>query len=83
MDSLDTLPTAQTPITTADAYRAMLQVLEYYFRLGENYPLASVLGDLAPGSWLDGAPGDPASWSRWLQAVQGKLVQPAQGSIGA
>jgi hypothetical protein len=79
MDYLDTLPSAQSPITTADAYRAMLQVLEYYYRLGDRYEVGGVLGDLAPGIWANGSPGDPGAWSLWLKAVHGALVLPQGG----
>jgi hypothetical protein len=75
MDSLDTLPTAQSTIPRVEAYRAMLQVLEYYFRLGHEYPMAAMLGDLATGTWDNGLPGDPAAWSLWLKAIEGNLVR--------
>jgi hypothetical protein len=74
MNALDALPSAQSSISAVDAYRAMLQVLEYYFRVDPEYAVGAMLGDLSPGVWADGTPGDPASWSRWLKAIQGNLV---------
>jgi hypothetical protein len=43
------MPSAQSSITAADAYRAMLQVLEYYFRVNPEYPVGAMLGDLSAG----------------------------------
>jgi hypothetical protein len=74
MDSFDGLPSAQSHITTVDAYRAMLQVLEYYFRVNPDHSVRSILSDMSSGVWADGMPGDPAAWARWLNAIQGKLV---------
>lgn len=75
MDAFDTLPSAQSYISVADAYRAMLEVLQYYFKVNPEHAVASMLGDLASGTWENGMPGDPAAWSLWLKAVNGKLVQ--------
>ena len=74
MDSIDTLPSARSHISVSDAYRAMLEVLEYYFHVDPERAVASILGDLALGTWEDGMPGDPAAWSLWLKATSGKLV---------
>jgi hypothetical protein len=77
MDAFDTLPMASEPITTAEAYRAMLEVMEYYYRLGsEENQIGNMLSDLSPGVWADGTPGDPAAWSLWLKAIAGTLRQP-------
>ena len=74
MDSFDTLPSAQSQISAADAYRAMLRVLEYYFHVDPERAVASILGDLASGTWEDGMPGDPAAWSLWLKAINGNVA---------
>ena len=76
MDALDALPSAQLTVSAADAYRAMLQVLEYYFHVDPEYAVGAMLGDLSAGVWTDGAPGDPASWSLWLRAINGNLSGP-------
>jgi hypothetical protein len=36
MDAFDALPTDSDLITKAEAYRAMLQVMQYYYRLGHE-----------------------------------------------
>ena len=56
----------------AESYRVRLRVLEYYHRQGTDYEVGAILGDLAAGAWDDGLPGDPAAWSLWLDAVDGK-----------
>lgn len=71
-DSLENLPSADALVTKSQAYRAMLLMLEYYFRVGSEYPVASILGDLSPGAWADDSPGDPAAWSMWLNAPRWK-----------
>jgi hypothetical protein len=77
MDAFDTLPMASEPITTAEAYRAMLRVMEYYYRLGyEENQIGNMLSDLSPGVWADGTPGDPGAWSLWLKAIAGTLLRP-------
>ena len=43
MDSIDTLPSAQSHISVSDAYRAMLEVLEYYFHVDPERAVASIL----------------------------------------
>ena len=74
MDSLNTLPSAESQISAADAYRAMLRVLEYYFRVDPERAVASILGDLATGTWGNGMPGDPAAWSLWLKAIHDNVA---------
>jgi hypothetical protein len=76
MDTLDALPTASELITRADAYRAMFHLIKYYYRFGNDYPVGAMLGDLCPGIWGNGMPGDPAAWELWLDAIAGKLPQP-------
>jgi hypothetical protein len=71
-DSLDKLPRSAQQVTLAEAYRAMLRLLEYYNRLANDYEVGATLGDLSTGVWADGSPGDPAAWSLWLDSVDGK-----------
>lgn len=71
-DSLDKLPRSAEPVTLAEAYRAMLRVLEYYHQMGTDYEVGAILGDLSIGVWSDGGTGDPAAWGLWLDAVDGK-----------
>jgi hypothetical protein len=71
-DSFDKLPRADERLTLADAYRAMLRVLEYYHGVDTDYEVGAILGDLSAGVWADGTPGDPAAWSLWLDAVDGR-----------
>ena len=48
----------------------MLHLLEYYFRVDREFPLGAILGELAPGVWTDGLPGDyPTAWNRWLESI--------------
>jgi hypothetical protein len=70
-DSIDKLSRANDPLTTADAYRAMLRLLKYYFEVDHEYSVGAMLGELASGVWADGTPGDPAAWSMWLASVDG------------
>jgi len=49
----------------------MLRVLEYYHRMGTDYEVGGILGDLSTGVWAEGSPGDPAAWSLWLKSVDG------------
>ncbi|MFL5328940.1 MAG: hypothetical protein ACJ8C4_08480 [Gemmataceae bacterium] len=71
-DSFDNLPRATEKVTLAEAYRAMLRVLEYYHEMGTDYEVGAILGDLSAGVWADGSPSDPASWSLWLDSVDAK-----------
>jgi hypothetical protein len=80
LDAIDCLQSATDPVSRADAYRAMLRVLEYYFHIDADYPVGGILGQLVPGVWADGQPGDPAAWSLWLNALDGK---PLDGTFGA
>ncbi|WP_254508552.1 hypothetical protein [Anatilimnocola floriformis] len=73
LDSFDKHPRATEQMTLAEAYRAMLRVLEYYHGMGTDYAVGAILGDLCTGVWADGSPGDPAAWSLWLDSVDGKL----------
>ena len=52
----------------------MLRVLEYYFRVDPERAVASILGDLATGTWDNGMPGDPAAWSLWLKAIHDNVA---------
>lgn len=72
VDSLGNLPRAGEQVTLAEAYRAMLRLLEYYHRISSDYEVGAILSDLATGVWADGSPGDPAAWSLWLDSVDGK-----------
>ncbi len=74
-DSCDKLPRATEKVTLSEAYRAMLLVLEYYHKMGTDYEVGAILGDLSPGVWADGAPGDPGSWSLWLDSIDAKTLQ--------
>lgn len=76
MDAPDTLPTASELMTRADAYQAMLHLIKYYYRFGDEYRIGSMLGDLSPGIWENGMPGDSGGWELWLDAIAGKLPQP-------
>ena len=71
-DAFTSLPRANEQILLSEAYRAMLRVLEYYYKVDSNYELGAILGDLSAGVWADGTPGDPAAWSLWLDSVDGK-----------
>ena len=73
-DGLSDLPRSADQISLADAYRSMLRLARYYYYLDPNGGLAPMLSDLDTdaGVWTDGLPGDPAAWSRWLDAVDGK-----------
>ncbi|MGL4307174.1 MAG: hypothetical protein ACRCSF_13600 [Mycobacteriaceae bacterium] len=71
-DSLDNLPRSTEQVTLEEAYRAMLHLLEYYHRMGTDYEVGAILGDLSTGVWVDGSPGDPAAWPLWLDSVDGK-----------
>jgi len=71
-NSFDKLPRSSETITLAEAYRAMLRTLEYYHRLGTDYPVGAILGDLSSAVWANGSPGDPAAWSLWLDSIDGK-----------
>jgi hypothetical protein len=76
MDAFDALPAASEPITKAEAYKAMLQVMKYYYRLSyEGDQIGAMLSDLSPGVWADGMPGDPGAWDLWLKAIAGTLLQ--------
>ena len=78
LDSLGKLRRSDEQVTLAEAYRAMLRLLEYYHRIGSDYEVGAILGDLSPGVWADGSPGDPAAWSLWLNSVDsGKPGDPA------
>jgi hypothetical protein len=79
LDSLDNLPRSDEQVTLAEAYRAMLRLLEYYHRLGTDYEVGVILGDLSTGVWPDGSPGDPSAWSLWLDSVDGKTHGEASG----
>lgn len=72
LDSLDKLPRSAEQVTLAEAYRAMLRLLENYHRMGSDYEVGAILGDLSTGVWADGTPGDPAAWLLWLDSVDGK-----------
>ena len=72
LDPLDNLPRSAEKVTLAEAYRATLRLLEYYHRMGTDYQVGAILGDLSTGVWADGSPGDPAAWSLWLDSVDGK-----------
>jgi hypothetical protein len=72
IDSLDNLPRSTEQVTLAEGYRAMLRVLEYYHRLGTDYEVGAILGDLSSGVWADGSPGDPAAWLLWLDSIDSK-----------
>jgi hypothetical protein len=72
LDLLDNLPRSAEQVTLAQAYRAMLHLLEYYHQMGTDYEVGAILGDLATDVWLDGLPGDPAAWSLWLDFVDSK-----------
>lgn len=70
-DSFDKLSKSTEQVSLADAYRAMLRVLEYYYSI--DFEVGSILSDLSAGVWADGSPGDPAAWSLWLKAIEKKL----------
>lgn len=72
LDSLDKFPRSTEQVTLAEAYRAALRLLEYYHRIGSDYEVGAILGDLSTGVWTDGSPGDPAAWSLWLDSIDGK-----------
>jgi hypothetical protein len=72
LDSFDKLPRSAERVALAEAYRAMLRVLEYYHGLGTDYEVGAILSDLSAGAWANGSPGDPAAWSLWLDSVDGK-----------
>ncbi|MEM1356017.1 MAG: hypothetical protein AAGH88_14175 [Planctomycetota bacterium] len=71
-DGLSTLPRASEQISLDDAYRAMLRLLKYYYKMDANDELGAMLGDLDTGVWADRAPGDAAAWSLWLDSIDGK-----------
>ena len=72
-NALERLPRAAESVTLAEAYRAMVRLMEYYHRINSDYAVGAMLGDLSPGGvWADGSPGDPGAWGLWLQAVDGK-----------
>jgi hypothetical protein len=71
-DPLNNLPRAAESIKLAEAYRAMLRVLEYYHNVDTNFEVGAILGDLSTGVWADGSPGDQASWSLWLESIDKK-----------
>ena len=50
-DAFDSLPRAGQPLTTVEAYRAMLRLLEYYFHVDSEFPVGGILGELAAGAW--------------------------------
>ena len=79
-NSLDKLPRAAEQVTLAEAYGAMLRLLEYYHRMGSDYEVGAVVGDLHPGRWADGSPGDPAAWSLWLDSVDRQKQGDATGA---
>jgi hypothetical protein len=72
IDALDKLPRASETTSVADAYRAMLRLMEYYFKVDHEYPIGGILGDVSPGVWANGSPGDPAAWPLWLDSVDNK-----------
>jgi hypothetical protein len=79
-DSLDTLPRSAEQVTLAEAYRAMLRLLEYYHRMGTDHEVGAILGDLDTGVCADGSPGDPAAWALWLNSVDDKSLDDAATS---
>lgn len=79
LDSLDNLTRSAEQVTLAEAYRAMLRLLEYYHRMGTDYKVSAILGDLSTGVWADGSPSDPAAWSLWLNFVDGKTHSEVTG----
>lgn len=67
---INTLARAGEPLTVIDAYRAMASFLDHYWeRTGKLEGLAGLMGDVSLDIWADGTPGDPASWSDWLAAI--------------
>lgn len=78
MDSLDSLPAAQSQVSAAEAYRAMLLVLEYYFQVDSERAVGSILGDLTTSTWQEGVPTDPAAWDLWLDSI--RAVSPNSSS---
>jgi hypothetical protein len=72
LDNFDKLPRAADPLSTAEVYRAMLRLMEYYFHVDNEFPICNILSELSAGVWADGSPGDPASWSLWLNSIDGK-----------
>ena len=62
-------------ITLGDAYRAMCQFLEAYWRRGNRAetddPIAVLLSDIQFGATVGPTkPADPAQWHHWLDAVR-------------
>jgi hypothetical protein len=54
------------------AFEAMRLFLEAYWERGgrSSDDLAALLGELDTSVWADDAPGDPAQWTDWLEAVR-------------
>lgn len=71
LDALNNLPRSTEQVTLAEAYQAMLRLLEYYHQMGSDYEVGAILGDLSTDIWADGSPNDPAAWSLWLDSVNG------------
>jgi hypothetical protein len=55
-------------LTVEDAFAAMFEFLNSYWREFKTANVADVLGDMQPA--YGGESSDPAAWEQWLRAVE-------------
>ena len=69
--TVNSLSRASEALTVIEAYQAMVTFLEWRWeRSGKKMDdLAALLSDTSMDVWADAAPGDPAMWHNWLNAI--------------
>ncbi len=68
-------------VTDRCAYEAMCLFIERYWkRTGKTDELGDLLSDIWPSTVQGGAPGDPASWTDFIECLQEACSHPIEPS---
>ena len=78
---MNELNTNQQPMTSIEAYKAMIEFLERYWKLTQSDEIAGLLGSMTLLD--DGTTADGAILGEWLKCCEAVLQQEAhQGTLG-